>query len=317
MDSNASSNTTTPVPAAPAPAVPSSTPTPVPPPVTTVPPAGVSTPPAQNTPKKGKSMLWVIVLLVIAFICGLFIVGWYFQSQLQRLSPAKETKPTPTVKLEKLTVATDATFQPMEYIASEGAIIGYDIDMGDKISEELGVKIEYKNVPWDDIFKALEKKEVDMIISSVSITDERKQKYDFSEDYLNAGQVILTRKENTTITSADSLQGKKIAVQAGTTNELQALKYTTKDLVISYPDFEQATKALVDGRVDAILSDLPGAKGITTANPTLKIASDPLTNEYYGIVFRKGDPNVAKINEAISALKTKGVLTDLKQKWLD
>src|SRR6185503_18807173 len=205
----------------------------------------------------------------------------------------------------------------MEYIASEGAIIGYDIDLGNALAAELGTTIEWKNIPWDDIFKALEKKDVDMIISSVSITDERKKIYDFSDDYLNAGQVILTSKENTTITSAETLKGKKIAVQEGTTNETEALKYTSKELVVSYPDFEQATKALVDGKVDAILSDLPGAKGIVTANPTLKISSDPFTNEYYGIAFRKNDPNVAKINQALSALRTKGVLTDLKQKWLD
>src|SRR5258706_557820 len=117
-----------------------------------------------------------------------------------------------------------------------------------------------------------------------------------------------------TITSAESLQGKKIAVQQGTTSEQEALKHTSANLVIRYADFEQATKALVDGKADAILSDLPGAKGIVTANPTLKIASDPLTNEYYGIVFRKGDKNIQKINEILSSLRTKGVLTDLKQK---
>lgn len=284
------------------------------------PPPPPQTPPAGNqpvAPKKSRSMLWVIILLVVAFICGLFVVGWYFQSQLQKVAPTQEVVPTPVVKLEKLIVGTDATFQPMEYVASEGAIIGYDIDLGNNIAAELDTTIEFKNIPWDDIFKALEDKQIDMIISSVSITDARKQIYDFSEEYLNAGQVILTRKDNTTITTAESLTGKKIAVQEGTTNETEALKYTPEELVVRFPDFEQATKALIDGKVDAMLSDLPGAKGITTTNPTLKIASDPFTNEYYGIVFRRGDPKIEKINEAIAALRTKGILTDLKQKWLD
>jgi ABC-type amino acid transport substrate-binding protein len=52
-------------------------------------------------------------------------------------------------------------------------------------------------------------------------------------------------------------------------------------------------------------------------NPTLKIASDPFTNEYYGIVFRKGDPLVKQINQALESIRVKGYLTDLKQKWLD
>ena len=69
--------------------------------------------------------------------------------------------------------------------------------------------------------------------------------------------------------------------------------------------------------VDAVFTDLPNAKGITVANQTLKIASDPFTDEYYGIVFRKDDSSVDQINEALASLRIKGVLTDLKKKWLD
>ena len=202
-------------------------------------------------------------------------------------------------------------------VADEGAMMGYDIDLGNKIAEEMGVKADFKNIPWDDLFKALEQQQVDMIISSVTINEERQKLYDFSDSYLNAGQIIITKKTTTTINSAQTLQGKRIAVQEGTTNEEEAVKYTTPNLVLKYPDFVQATQALVEGKADAILSDLPQAKGAIVANPTLKIASDPLTNEYYGIVFRKGDPNVTKVNDVLSALRTKGILTDLKQKWLD
>lgn len=273
-----------------------------------------ATVPAQH---KGKPMLWVIILLVFAFFCGLMLAVWYFQTQLQKVAPTDSATQAPVTTSGKIVIGTDATFQPMEYTASGGAIMGYDIDLGNRIGEDLGVEVEFKNIPWDDLFKALENKQVDMILSSVTVTEERKKTYDFSESYLNAGQVIITRKTDTTITSAENIKGKRIAVQEGTTNQTVALKLTSPDLVVAYPDFVLATKALVDGNADAILSDLPGAKGIITENPTLKIASDPMTNEYYGIVFRKGDPNVAKINEILSSLRVQGVLTDLKQKWLD
>lgn len=282
-------------------------------------------PPSAETPHpgvaapshKGKPMVWVIILLIFAFLCGLALAVWYFQSQLQKVTPGEQTTQVPVTTPSKIVIGTDATFQPMEYTASGGALMGYDIDLGNRIGEELGAEVEFKNIPWDDLFVALNNKQVDMVLSSVTITDERKQTYDFSESYLNAGQVIITRKTNTTITSSEDLQGKRIAVQEGTTNETEALKLTNENLVIKYADFVQATEALINGRADAILSDLPGAKGIITENPTLKIASDPLTNEYYGIVFRKNDPNVAKINEILNSLRTQGVLTDLKQKWLD
>jgi ABC-type amino acid transport substrate-binding protein len=274
-------------------------------------------PPPVPAPHKAKPMLWVMILLVFAFFCGLLLAVWYFQTQLQKASPSTETTTAPVATPSKITIGTDGTFPPMESIASGGALMGYDIDLGNRIGEELGAEVEFKNIPWDDLFKALENKQIDMIMSSVTVTEERKQIYDFSQSYLNAGQVVISRKNDTTITSAQDLQGKRIAVQEGTTNETEALKLTTETLVIRFPDFVLATKALVDGNADAILSDLPGAKGIITENPTLKIASDPLTNEYYGIVFRKGDPIVEKINEILSSFRTQGVLTDLKQKWLD
>ena len=183
--------------------------------------------------------------------------------------------------------------------------MGYDIDLGKRIGEELGASVSFKDITWEELFAALERREIDMIMSSVTITDERKKLYDFSDSYLNAGQVIITQRK-TTITSVNDLKGKKIAVQQGTTNEEEAVKLTSTDLVIRYPDFVQATQALLTGSVDAILSDLPGAKGIVLEHPTLKITSDPLTNEYYGIVFRKGDQNRKFINDALSVLKMQG-----------
>ncbi|HZE87670.1 MAG TPA: transporter substrate-binding domain-containing protein [Methylomirabilota bacterium] len=272
---------------------------------------------AQSSSRKGAPMILIIILLVFSFFCGLLIAAWYFQTQLQKDTTPKQATQTPAISSKTIVIGTDATFPPMEYTNKEGGLVGYDIDLGYRIANELGAKVEFKNIRWDDLFKALNNKQVAMIISSVTITDERKKLYDFSDSYLNAGQVVITSKENTTITSVESLKGKKIAVQHGTTNEQEALKHTSPNLVIQYPDFVQATKALVDGKVDAILSDLPGAKGIVTTNPTLKIATDPFTNEYYGVVFRKGDPNIKKINDILTLLQTKGVLTDLKQKWLD
>lgn len=269
-------------------------------------------------PRKGKPMIWIILLLVIAFFCGLGLAIWYFQTQLQQISPSPEKAALPAELPDEIIIGTDATFQLMEETASDGALFGYDIDLGNKIGEEMGVKVTFKNIPWDNLFQALENNEIDMILSAVTITDERKQQYDFSAEYLNAGQVIVTQRTNTTISSsAASLRGQKIGVQEGTTNEEKALTLTNENLVIRYPDFKQATEALIAGDVDAVLADLPGAKGILLDNPTLRVATDPLTNEYYGIVFRKNDPNREIINETLSKLKVKGVLTDLKQKWFD
>ena len=114
------------------------------------------------------------------------------------------------------------------------------------------------------------------------------------------------------------MKGKKIAVQEGTTNEQQAHNYTDALMVLAFPDFIQATDALISGKADAIFSDLTSAKGIISAHPELKIASEPFTSEYYGIVFRKDETDlVEKVNQALNSLRQQGVLVYLKQKWLE
>lgn len=279
----------------------------------------VTSPPSLNeTPfvNKSKNILPIIGLLIISIGLG-FLALWYYQHESKKnIVQAANPQPTIVISPQKIIVGTDPTYPPMEY-TEDNQLRGYDIDLANFIGKEVGAQIEFKNIVFDNLFTSLDTKNIDMIISTVTVTGERKKKYDFATPYLQGGQVILTQKTNSTIASTADLKGKKVAVQKGTTIESEALKYTTDQLVIRYPDFVQATAALVKGDVDAIFADLPGAKGITDTNPTLKIASDPFTDEYYAIVFRKGDPKIKEINEALSSLKVKGILTDLKQKWLD
>lgn len=312
--SSPAQNPTEPVPAASTPL--QSVPQPTLSPVTPLPTPAPSAPPP-SVPKSGGNRVWWIVVLIILFVGVLSFVAWYSYFQFQKTSTLSTSPNQSTGAVQKpLIIGTDPTFQPMEY-TQNGKMVGYDIDLANLLSKQLGEKIEFKNIIFDNLFTSLQQRQIDMIISAVTITDERKKKYDFSEPYLNAGQVIITQKTNTLIKSPTDLKGKKIAVQQGTTDEAEALKYTASNLVIRYPDFVQATKALVGGSVDAIVTDLPSAQGIVSSNPTLKISSDPFTNDYYGIVFRKGDPNIKKVNSALDSLRVRGYLTELKHKWLD
>jgi len=261
----------------------------------------------------------VAVLAVLA--AGVLFAVNYFQTSLnQRDSDATVTPPIApaTITAGKLIIGTDPTFKPMEFPGEDQKIVGYDIDLATRLAQELGLEVEVRNIHWDNVFTSLENKEIDAIMSSVSITDERKQKYGFSDPYINAGQVIITRKETTDINSTADLAGKKIAVQNGTTNEEQAIKYTDETLVMRFVDFPIATQALLDGEADAIFADLTVAKGITTDNPTLKIASEPFTSDYYGIVMHKDNALLhSQVNAALEKLRQQGFLVFLKQKWLE
>ncbi len=293
-------------------------------PVSTASQAPYSQQPAQPvTPKQPSrtnhfKSIWVLIPLFLVFIGGVV----YYSMKLYENTPVMPTIPTPHVDNIKtrgtIRIGTDATYPPMEFKDSNNTLVGYDIDLGKRIAQELGVTAEFVEYSWDDVFQALLDNHIDVIISSVSITDERMVLYNFSEPYINAGQVIITNKGNTTITSTEDLYGKNIGVQDETTNEEQALLYTPDERVIRYDDFIKATQALVNGEVDAIFSDLTNAKSIIDENPTLTIASEPFTSEYYGIVMRKGEDDlVEEIDDILDTLKQKGVLALLKQKWLE
>lgn len=290
--------------------------TPAPIPASNPPSLQSVTPPPQEPSKKHFPLLAVaLLILATAAVVLMYVATNLLQYNMQATS-TEVAQPTSTQR--KLIVGTEATFEPMESLDENGNFVGYDIELGQRLASQMGVEIEFRNIAWDDIFTSLEKGEIDMIISAVTITDERREKYDFSEAYLNAGQVIVTRQSDEGIKTTADLAGKKIAVQKGTTNETQALEFTSSELVLTYDSLVGATEALVAGQADAIFSDLTGAKGIINQNEGLKIASEPFTSDYYGIVFRKDQTELlGRVNEALNALRQQGVLVYLKQKWLE
>lgn len=287
-------------------------------------PGNEQIPPALIPPRKtsflSKPSFWVIIdFTLILAITGIFIWFQFFQSKpLEPVSKPIGPNLQRVLNANELMIGIDATYPPMEYFSDVGTLVGHDIDLGNYLANELGVGANFQNILWDDIFNELIAGKIDIILSSVTITKERELKYAFSDPYLNAGQVIITKKAETSISSTADLVGKKIAIQIGTTNEQEALKYTSDELVIRYEDFELATQALIKGDADAIFTDLTNAKGIVDAYPNLKIASDPFTSEFYGIVFRRGEDDlVQEVNTALNRLRQGGILTSLKQKWLE
>src|SRR5690349_6132158 len=99
---------------------------------------------------------------------------------------------------KSIKVATDATWPPMEMVDANKQIVGYDIDFLNAVAKEAGIVVEFKNTAWDGIFAGLDSGQYDAIISSVTITDERKAKYDFTEPYTSIGQILVVPKTDKT-----------------------------------------------------------------------------------------------------------------------
>ena len=333
-----SSGSTPPAPTTPqAPTTPPSTPTPpvAPPPPVNPPPPGTPPPPASpaNTPtspaqplpnsasKKNPLRLFLLFLLALIVAGGAFAYWWYSNNSALQNQQAQSSQLTPTSAAKPLLVGTDPAYEPMEFKDKDNTIVGYDIDLVTLIATEMKKELVIKETTFDDIFNKLDAKEYDMIISAVTITEERKKKYDFSDPYINAGEVFVMQKkagqDTATLVTKTDMKGKKIGAQKGTQMAIEAKKVTSPSLVMEYESNDPAIADLKLGKIDALLTDLPNAKGVVSANPTLRIASDPITDEYFAIAFRKGDPLKEEVNTVLSSLKQKGVLTDLKKKWLE
>lgn len=267
-----------------------------------------------STSQRGAMDLILIVVIVVILIG----VGVYFF-----LSPKKEEITDPYLaaikQSGKVVIGTDATYAPMEYTDENGKIVGFDIDIANKIAVDLGVTAEIKDYDWDILFDTVKNGEVDMIISSITITPERAETMSFSDPYFNAGQVIIVLEANTNIVKPKDLTGHKVGVQKETTSMEETKKYVAESLILGYEDYSTATDDLKSGKVEAVIIDYTAGLSLVQSTTGLKLANDPFTQEFYGIAVQKSDSRqvfLQKINNSIRKLKEAGTIKQLENKWL-
>jgi polar amino acid transport system substrate-binding protein len=221
-------------------------------------------------------------------------------------------------KTSRVLIATDATYPPFEYVDEEtGEIIGFDIDLMKAIAEKENFEIEFIDVRFEPLLEGMAQGKYDAAIAAISITEERQRDMLFSDPYFVAGHVITVGKDNTTITGKDSLKGKTVGVKTGTTGAIEVSEMD--DVTMKpYADYEQPFQALMNGEIDAVVSDNIFALYYVAKNPDkLKIAGEPFTQEYYGIAVAKNKTELlAKINAGLKAVKSQGLIEELSQKWL-
>jgi len=214
-------------------------------------------------------------------------------------------------------VATDATFAPFESTDDKGNLVGYDIDLMNKIAEKAGITIQWENVPFDSALAGLASCQYDAAIAAISISEDRKASMLFSDPYLDAGLVVVVNTATTDITGLVDLKNKTVAAQLGTTGEIEAQKIegvTYKP----YDSYELAFLELANKGVDAVIADNPVALGYVTANPEkVKIVGEVFDSTPYGVAICKTNTELqTKINKAMKELIDSGYLTELASTWL-
>ena len=217
----------------------------------------------------------------------------------------------------KVRVATDATWPPFEYVNDQKEIVGFDIDLFTAIAEKEGLELEFVNVAFDPLLAGMAQGTYDAAISSITITDERKKGMLFSDPYYAAGQMVVVRKDNTTITGRDTLTG-KVGAQIGTTGAMEVEKVSGATLK-TYDDIGLAFQDLMNGQINAVVGDNWLALGYVARNPNaLKAVGGTFTSENYGIAVAKGKTDLlAKINSGLAKVKKEGLIETLSQKWIE
>ncbi|NTW71016.1 MAG: amino acid ABC transporter substrate-binding protein [Eubacteriaceae bacterium] len=219
-----------------------------------------------------------------------------------------------------LKIGVDDSYPPMEYRDKDNNLVGFDVALAKEIGKKLGMEVEFVSTAWDGIFTGLDTNNYDIIMSSVSITPKRLEKYIFSKPYLSNGQVIVVKPGDTAVTKAEDLKGKKIGVQIGTTADTAAQKYMeTIDFQLEkYDEIIQTFSAMKAGYVDYIVVDYPVAIEYVANDPaSFEISSAQLTNEPIGICLAKENTELKdKIDKAIEDLRADGTLKKISEEWL-
>lgn len=215
-----------------------------------------------------------------------------------------------------LTVATEPAFPPFESQGADGELEGFDIDLMLAIGETAGLEIQFESLPFDGIIPALQSGTVDAAISGMTITEERANTVDFSSPYFKAGLAIAVQEGNDDIASFEDLEGKKIAVQIGTTGAGQAEEIPGAE-ISTFDSAPLALQELVNGNVDAVINDAPVTLfAISSDNITgLKVVGELLTEEFYGIALPKDSANLEAVNDALATMIADGTYAEIYQEW--
>lgn len=213
-----------------------------------------------------------------------------------------------------LTFGISAEYPPFEFY-QDGQIVGFDIDLAKLIGEELHKEIIFQDMQFSTLLAALGSGQIDAAISTITITPEREQSFDFSEPYYFEGLAAVFPK-NHSIASEEELAHKNIATLFGSTMEIWLKKHVPTASLVLVDSTNQAIETLKAGHVDCAVVDAAQAIAFSEQNPELAYAIVAQAEEGHGIAIRKKSPLKKEFDQALKQLEERGEIQKLKEKWL-
>lgn len=232
-------------------------------------------------------------------------------------APVTQTRYEKIMASGVLKVGTEGTYKPFTYHDSNNELTGYDVDVARAIGEKMGVKTEFSEITWEGLLTSLDTGTIDLVLNQVGVTDERKEKYDFSEPYLYSYIALITKDDNHDITSWDSARGKKTSLNISSNYALIADQYDMK--VTASDTFSKDIELLLAGRTDCVINNTIAFNDFLTQKPDtpIRIAAIQDQPDAVAIPIPKGNEDLVNaVNKAIDELRTDGTLTALSNKYL-
>ncbi|NVP57944.1 ABC transporter substrate-binding protein [Mycoplana rhizolycopersici] len=225
---------------------------------------------------------------------------------------------------EKIIIGTEGAYPPFNNLEADGTLTGFDIDIAKALCEEMKAECTFVTQDWDGIIPALEAKKFDAIIASMSITEERKQKVDFSAKYYNTPPAIVVPKDSDiTAATPEALAGKMLGAQSSTTHSNYAEAHMKGAELKLYPTADEYKLDIANGRIDAVIDDVVVLSEWLKSDDgacckllgTLPV--DPVINgDGAGIAVRKGETDLAdKFTKAIAGIRASGKYQEINAKY--
>jgi len=254
--------------------------------------------------KRNSLPIWILLSVILALLFSGNVIAGTLQEVKAR---------------GKLIVGVKTDFPPFGFSDNNGHLEGLDIDLARALSKELfgdEKAVQFVSVRSGDRISVLASKAVDVVIATMSITEERKKEVDFTMPYFVSGQMILVH-DGSRITKYQDLAGRKVATVQGSLGDSAVARLAPAAERIKFATTFEALEALKEHRVEAFVEDLPLIYQFLKKNPGLKVATwQPFSPENYGLAVRKGDKEwLDFVNATLTKMKETGEFDRLLAKW--
>ncbi|MBB6453888.1 polar amino acid transport system substrate-binding protein [Salirhabdus euzebyi] len=220
---------------------------------------------------------------------------------------------------KELVISTEAQFAPFEFMEG-GEVTGFDVDLATAVLKEAGYKATFENVGWETMLQNVENDKVDLAVAAISITDDRKLTYDFSDPYFQSTLMILV-PEDSEVGSVGDLEGKTVGVQISTTgaDAAESIYGKNSSQVKKFDSITLAMMSMNQGDVDAVIVDNVVAQEYVKNNPDVAVKgiydNSAFESEFYGFMYPKDSELVDEINEALATVMENGTYAEIYEEW--